>query len=349
MCGPIHVSSCSKKVTGLEATDVLMPAGVFNFAGQAKVDTFGIDLRAMIDTEDYDEIMVNRYQLSLEAIRKHADEFSYWQHRRNTGRPPVRERDLLVAFLVRQLFDATFRETEGLLVLLADYFELDRVPDFTVLCRKNASRRWLIVWRRFFAFVLERLPRRTIVAATDASGFSGRKRSWRETEYGIKATESWVKLHAVIEVDSFFVLSYVLTDSDVHESQMFKEAWNGLPSNVEVKRSLADSAYNGEPCLVVARLHGATPIHALKKNARFFSRPKTLYQKMANFARHWPNRFASLYAKRNHAETAFSMIQRLFGYRLRCRSEIGRKNEVQAKISMFNLFLLARGGFLWND
>jgi len=37
------------------------------------------------------------------------------------------------------------------------------------------------------------------------------------------------------------------------------------------------------------------------------------------------------------------------GYRLRCRSEIGRKNEVQAKISMFNLFLLARGGFLWND
>ena len=43
------------------------------------------------------------------------------------------------------------------------------------------------------------------------------------------------------------------------------------------------------------------------------------------------------------------MIQRLFGYRLRCCSENGRKNEVQAKLSMFNLFLLARNGFLWND
>jgi len=293
-----------------------MPAGVFNFAGQAKVDTFGIDLRAMVD--DYDEVMIHKYRISLEAIRKHVDEFSFWQHRQRTGRPPVRERDLMIAFLVRQLFDATFRETEGLLVLLADYFELDRVPDYSVLCRKNASRRWLIVWKRFFLFVLERLPQRTIVAATDASGFSGRKRSLRETDYGIKATENWVKLHAVIEVDSFLVLSYVLTDSNVHESRMFGEAWNGLPSNIEVKRSLADSAYNGETCLAVARLHGATPIHAFKKNARFFSRPMTLYQKMANFARHWPNRFTSLGAKRNSAETAFSMIQRLFGYHLRC-------------------------------
>jgi len=107
-----------RKVTGLVATDALMPAEVFNFAGQA-----------IVDDEDYDELMVNRYRLSLEAIRKCADEFSFWQRRRRTSRPPVRERDLLVAFLVRQLFDATFRGTEGLLVLLDDYFDLDEVPD----------------------------------------------------------------------------------------------------------------------------------------------------------------------------------------------------------------------------
>lgn len=51
-----------RKVTGLVATDVLMPAEVFNFAGQA-----------MVDDEDYDELMVNKYRLSLEAIRKYAD------------------------------------------------------------------------------------------------------------------------------------------------------------------------------------------------------------------------------------------------------------------------------------
>ena len=130
---------------------------------------------------------------------------------------------------------------------------------------------------------------------------------------------------------------------------MFSEVWNGLPSNVQVRRSLADSAYQGEACLLAARQHGAASLHGIKKNARHFSKPETLYQKMASFWQHWPNRAAALYGKRNHAERRLSMIQRLFGYRLRCRSRNGRKNEVQAKLSMFNLFLLARNDFLWND
>ena len=67
----------------------------------------------MINAEDYDDLMVNKYRMSLEAIRKHANEFAYWQRRRGTGRLPVPERDLLIAFQVRQLFDTTFRETEG--------------------------------------------------------------------------------------------------------------------------------------------------------------------------------------------------------------------------------------------
>jgi len=169
------------------------------------------------------------------------------------------------------------------------------------------------------------LPRRSVVAATDASGFSDWKRSCRETDHGIKATENWVKLHAVIEADEFFVLSYELTRSNVHDSQMFAGVWDKLPSNVSPKRSLADSAYHGEVCLAAAREHGAVPLQSVKKNARHFARPETFYQKMVSFWQHWPNRAATLYGKRNHAETAFSMIQRLFGYRLRCRTEIGRK------------------------
>ena len=70
------------------------------------------------------------------------------------------------------------------------------------------------------------------VVATDATGFSGRNDSWRETDYGIRAIQDWVKTHAAIEIDSFFVLGYSLTKSNVHESQMFGEVWDGLPENV---------------------------------------------------------------------------------------------------------------------
>ena len=127
--------------------------------------------------------------------------------------------------------------------------------------------------------------------------------------------------HDVVEVDEFIVLSYQLTESNVHESQMFSEVWSGLPNNVSSKRSLADSAYFGNDCLVAARQHSAVPLHGIKQNARDFERPKNFYQKLVNFAHHWPNRFALLCAKRAHAETVFSMIGALLGYRLRYRSK----------------------------
>jgi len=325
------------------ATETVMPCGIFNFAGQSRIDTFSIDVDSLLpELCSYDDIMVDRVRLCLEAIRKHAGGFSFWQHRRGTGRPPIAERTFLIAFLIRQLFDATFRDTEGMLSLLAEYFEIDHVPDHTNLVMKNRSRRWLVIWRRFHRYILSLLPKRKAVVATDATGFSGRNDTWRGTDYGIRAIQDWVKTHAAIEVDSFFVLSYSLTRSNVHESQMFEAVWDGLPENIVPVRSLADSAYNGEKCLQVALRHGATPMHGIKKNARFFRHPKTAYESMTNFAAHWPNRYAGMYGKRNHAETAFSVITRLFGHRLRCRSRIGRKNEVQAKLSMFNVFLLAK-------
>lgn len=132
----------SRKVTKLVATNNIIPTKVFNFTGQTKVDTYLIDLDSLLDDQRmYDEVMVNKVRLAFEAIRFYADKFPYWQRHRLTGRPPTEERSLLVAFLVHQLFDLTFRETEGLLILLADYFRMDRVPDHSVLCRKNASSR----------------------------------------------------------------------------------------------------------------------------------------------------------------------------------------------------------------
>ena len=155
-------------------------------------------------------------------------------------------------------------------------------------------------------------------------------------------------MHATIEVDEFIVLSYSLTRSNVHDSQMFTEVRNRLPSNVSPKRSLANSVHFGNDCLAIARQHGATPLHGIKRNARNFERSKNLHQKLVNFAHHWPNRFASLYAKRAHAETVFSTIGAWLGHRLKCRSKNGRKNEVRVKLALFNLIQLAMRKEFWS-
>lgn len=57
---------------------------------------------------------------------------------------------------------------------------------------------------------MDELPEHSAVVATDATGFSGGKRSWRETKHAQRASEDWVKVHAAIEVDEFLVLSYSL-------------------------------------------------------------------------------------------------------------------------------------------
>ena len=139
------------------------------------------------------------------------------------GRPAYMERTLLVAFLVQQLLGLMFRETEGVLAMIRSYYRLEHVPDHSTLSRKLSSQRWTTVLERFFQHLFAALSKRNAVVATDATGYSGRKRGWRETKHASRAMEDWVKTHAAIEVDSFVVLSYELTASNVHESQMFSE------------------------------------------------------------------------------------------------------------------------------
>ena len=288
------------------------------------------------------------FRLSLEAIRRHANEFAFWQRRASNGRPPTDERTLLVAFLLREILNLTFRETEGMLEMFRSHYSLDRIPDHSTLSRKLSSRRWTTVPERSFRHLVDDMPPRAAVVATDATGYSGRKRSWRETKHAWRAKEDWVKVHATVEVDEFIVLSYSLTKSNVHDSQAFASVWDRLPNNVTPRRSLVDSAYVGNDCLESARKHGATPLHGIKKNARLVSRPSNLYQKLVNFARHSPNRFKAQYTKRAHAETVFSMISALLGHRSRCSTKNGKKNEVRAKLALFNLIRLAMRKEFWS-
>jgi transposase len=327
-----------------------MPRSIFKFSGQMHLDTFSISFEKVpIDFDRYDDLAINGLLLAMEAIRLHTDEFSYWQRRRPVGRPAYDERVVLIGFLVQQLMDLTFRETEGMLAMMQEYYSIETVPDHSTLCRKIQSDRFAVVLDRFFQYIVLDLPTRKVVVSTDATGYSGRKRGWRETSHANRATQDWVKANVVIEVDEFIILAYFLSDSDVHESQTFQDVWDRLPKNVAPIRSLADSAYVGNDCLAVARQHGATPLHKIKKNAKDFKEPKTFYQKLVNFAHHWPKRFAALTAKRAHSETVFSMIDALLSYRLRGRTKAGRRNEVRAKFCLFNLIQLATRKEFWSN
>jgi hypothetical protein len=128
--------------------------------------------------------------------------------------------------------------------MVCSYYRLEHVPDHSTLSRKLSSQRRTTVLERFFQHVLAALPKPSAVVATDATGYLGRKREWQETKHAQRALEDWVKVHVGMKVDEFIVLSYKLTRSNVHDSQMFAEVWDKMPLTVIPTRSLADAA----PC-----------------------------------------------------------------------------------------------------
>ena len=325
----------------MTTTGVRFSSEVFNFLGQSTLPTWNLrDLISQVEWADYDRWEVTQVSLTMQQIRDQASAFPFWQHRKKTGRKSIPDRDILIGLLLKTFFNCDYRRTQGYMILFEEFFRFERIPHHTVLSRKNRSKRWHRILKRFHRFVLDKIPRRKSVMATDATGYSGRKIPWKDVDYGLRATQDWVKTHVCSDVDNFLILSYNMTESNVHDSQEFDRLWSNLPENVTPIRSLADSAYTGEDCLKVARGAGATPIHDIKSNAKHTSKPSTAYQKLVNFAIHWPNRFQELLKDRKMVETAFSMVEAHFGYRLKCRSRIGRWNEVQLKLNAHNLRLL---------
>lgn len=336
------ITKLLKPGDGIITTDYVIPYEVFSFSGQTDFDTW--NLRNTFEDFGpgvYSDWLVDELPFCLQRIKDLVYAFPLWQHHARTGRPPAKERYLMIGYLIKQFFQATYRQTKAWLYLLKDFFGIQKVPDHTTLSLKNRTKRWSVIWKRFHKYVLSFLPKRTTPVATDATGFSSRKAGWNETAYAVRANQDWVKVHATVEPNTFFILSYAFTESNIHESQMFETVWDDLHSTVIPSRSLADGAYAGNICAEIALKHGATPHHKVKGNAVHYPFPENAYQKMANFQIHWPNRFKYIYGDRNHSETAFSMIGSRFGHRIRCRTKIGRKNEIQSKINAHNIRALA--------
>ena len=330
-------------------TDIIIPSEVFNYTGQSTIDTWNLKPRFQArGWSGYDKWSVDEIILCMQRIKELADSFPFWQRTKLTGRKPVKERDLLIAFLMRQFFDVTFRRIAGLMFILNDYFKFNKIPHHSVMSKYNRSKRWNRIWIRFHDYIMNMLPKRECNAITDGSGYSGRKQHWRDVDYGVRCNQDWVKTHITIEEETLLILSYSLTESNVHESKMFCSNWNKLPDNVYPTRSLADGGYTTKEICEFVREWDAIAYHGIRKDAVCKKHPKTAYDKLVYFAKHFPEKFQKIYSKRNLVETVFSMIDSSFGYRIRCRSKVGRKNEVHAKISSHNIRMICLQNFMNN-
>jgi transposase len=319
----------------------VIPAPVFEFSGQSTLETWSLrDLLKEHGWHVYHQFLSHEPELCFQRIRELAREFPTYQRFAPTGRTPIEESTHIIAMLVKQFMRCTFDQLESLLRLLQPYFQIPHPPDSKTLSEKNRSKRFQHILHRFHRWILNKLPRRRSIISTDATGYSNEKKPWSRTDYRLRATQNWIKVHASIEIPSLLYLSTINTHGKVHESQVFEQVWNNLPHNVQPTRSLADAAYSGTPCLKVARNHGATPMHTLRKDASPTRQGNSPYSQLVQWAHRFPNRYKQLTGKRSLVETAFQCTKNRFDDRLRCRHPIARANEVQAKQTAHNIRML---------
>lgn len=181
-----------------------LPTQVFEFSGQTELTTWTLTDR--IDQETwtpYEQFLTHEPVLCFQRIRDLADAFPTYQHTPDTGRPPIPERTHLIAMLVRQFLDATFRELKAWLSLLADFFNLDHIPGVSTLSEKNRSKRFTRLLERFNAFLLDQLPSREVVLSTDATGYGNEKLPWSRASYTLRATQGWIKPTARLNCPRF--------------------------------------------------------------------------------------------------------------------------------------------------
>lgn len=318
-----------------------LPTQVFEFSGQTELTTWTLTDRITKDNwTPYEDFLTHEPVLCFQRIRHLADAFPTHQRIPDTGRRPIDERTHLIAMLVRQFLDATFRELKAWLELLADFFDIEHVPGASTLSEKNRSQRFTRLLKRLHAFLLDQLPAREAVLSTDATGYGNEKLPWSRASYTLRATQGWIKAHCAVELPSLLIVSTVLTPGNVHESQVFADVWSDLPDNLSPKRSLADAAYSGTDCLETARAHGATPLHCLRSDASATRLGEGAYTKLVWWAHQFPNRFARLTGPRALVETAFNCVKQRFGFQLRCRDPRARRNAIMAKHIAHNIRML---------
>jgi len=317
-------------------------SGLFAFSGQTELPSWRLaEVLRSRGWSEYEAWIRHEKALCFQMLRELLDEFPTWQNRKHFGRPAADERDILGALVLRQFLRVPFSKLPEAMEDFQEVLRFQAIHQRSTLTEKNRSRRFQQLLRRFFEFVVQKLGPRSSILITDATGFSNYMRAWRDASYEDRATNNWIKAHCIIERETGLFVRVEFTPGRVHESQVFRTLWESLPPNVRPRRSLADAAFVGNDCLEAVRDAGATPMHAIKSNARHHSVPTTDYQKLVNFATHWPNRYAQLGAPRKEIEGAFGQTKTIFGYRLTCHKQTARENEIIAKLLGHNIHAIA--------
>jgi len=284
----------------------------------------------MVNWHSYNELLVRRGQvmLDIDVIDSWNDELK----KMNDGKEGAQYRypHSFVQLLgyMRAYFHLPYRQTEG--VVKAHAKNVPSIPDYSTISRRVND---------LDIRINERLGS-DIVIALDSTGIKVANRGeWMRHKWHVK--RGYLKIHVAVDIRKKKIVSMEVTSEEVHEGGMLKKLVDRASENNNVKKVLADAAYDSKANFRYLSDKNIEAAIKVRKNSTgkamgCYPRKVVAVQQLGDFDR-WKGSVS--YGYRWIAESVFSAMKRIFGEYVSAKKYPNMVSELMLKASLYNMFI----------
>ena len=233
-----------------------------------------------------------------------------------------------------------YRQLEGFLRMMSIHIEKlqEAVPDYTTMW-------WRVVKVKVRLNPEVNLEKDIITIAVDSTGIKvTNKGEWIREKWNNnknKKRRGFIKIHVAVNVRTKKILSMEVTKEDVYDGKMLKKLVDNVSENKDVKKVLADGAYDSKDNFRYIDKMKIEPIIRVRKNSStkaYICMPrKMVVIEQLRDTKRWKKKHE--YGMRWIAESAFSSIKRTFGEYVSSVKWNNIVNELLLKASIYNMFV----------
>lgn len=292
------------------------------------------------DWEEYNDRLVRRgeFYLSLDFIEQ-------WDNllaQMNAGKRghPFFYPSLFIDWMacIHIFLQMPYRQMEGFTRKLSTFIPNLMSADYTTLFRR-------IQQMDLSLLVNSEMLSKDIVVAVDSTGIKVTNRGeWMREKWKIR--RGWIKVHAMIDVETTQILGLEVTDESVLDEQMFEpliDQTTNHSDKISVQQVLGDGAYDRNQIFNYLEKHAIhsgikTRTNASRQSHGSAYRAECIRERDAlGGYREWADDV--WYGKRWKVEGLFSSVKRIFGESVRATSKEGMLREAIMKFNCYNMLV----------
>jgi len=287
----------------------------------------------VVNWHNYNESLVRRGEviLDFDVIDSWDNELDYMNNGKEGASYRYPNSFVQLLGYMRAYFHLPYRQAEGVVRDHASN-KLPSIPDYSTINRRV---------NKLDIRINKRIGNDDIVIVLDSTGIKVTNRGeWLPHKWNIR--KGYLKIHVAVDVKKKKIVSLEVTTEEVHDGMMLKKLIENAAENNDVKRVIADGAYDNNENFRYLSDNGIEAAIKVRKNSSANkitdSHPRNIVvlQQLKNLEK-WKDSVS--YGYRWIAETVFSSIKRMFGECVSARKYSNMVKEMMLKASLYNTFI----------